>query len=179
MINKHLKTLSQKEVESVIIKVANNHANKHFGSYQSDDIIQQASMICWQKLPEFQIKRAKDKNNEAQSLENWLNKVVSNRLKNFYRDHYQNKRKLFKSDKSEYDLKKRESLLEPTNIHGVACFQSKDDLPDNLPLELLNSILPHLTNEDIDIIECLLNGEKVNSYYKKYLQKKVRDIIDE
>ncbi len=177
--NKHLKDLTDEEIQQVITKVANNHAGKSFGSYQSEDIVQQSLMICWQKLPEYQSKRAKEKHNTKQSLENWLNKVVSNRLKNFYRDNHQNKRKKFKTDKSDYDLKKRESLLEPASINEIYSFEAKDISYGGFSTELLTLILPKISYEEYDILESVLNGEKINSYYKKQLQRKVRSILSE
>ncbi len=164
--------LTKEEVEKIIIKVAKNHAGKTFGIYDHDDIYQQAATICWTKMKSFDFTKVKEKD-PAKALENWLNKVVSNRLKNFFRDHYQNKKKVFKQDDQEMDKVRRESLLSPVHIDNLNGELSYLDPADPEGREILALFANELDEEQIDVLEAIINGDNVNSYYKKRLQSTI------
>lgn len=175
-----MKTIKQKmkkdDIAKIIQKVAKNHANKHFSIYDHDDIMQQTAIICWQKLSDFDFKKVKEKD-PSKALENWLNKVASNRLKNFFRDNYQNKKKVFKNDFQESDKLKRESLLSPLYLGGTTIDLGKLDVENIYVKEILNNISDMLEEEYLDVLEALLNGERINSYYKKRLQNNIETIL--
>lgn len=157
--------------------MAENHKNKEFGIFDQDDIKQQTRLICWQKVNEFDFTRRKAKNAE-QALENWLNRVVSNRLKNLYRDNVKGYNKQFKSDCGEIDKKKRESLLNPASLSDIIedGFYDIDNLENK---EVVDMIINNLTAENIDILDAMFSGENIGSYYKKKLFENIRVILDD
>lgn len=160
--------LSYEQVINVITKVVQNHKNKTFGNYTSEDIMQQAWIIILEKLPAFDSSKSKDKNIEK-GLENWLNTVVSNRLHNFYRDKY-----LVHKNKDK-------NLISPLSINAsntdfLAVFYNQDNHESN---EMIDKIISQLDIFMLEILESLLSGENLCFYYRNRLYNKIKEISDE
>lgn len=160
-----IKGLTKEDIYAIIEKVVKNHANKAFDLYDSDDIQQQTWQILLKQLPGFDLKKIKKTNNIAQALENWLNKVASSRLKNFYRD------------KSVVPKKN----IQTTNIDVYQCpddFQANHDLLSGLELEdNLDILISELDEEELDILDCLLSGENIGPYYKNKLITRIKEVF--
>ena len=111
-------------------------------------------------------------------MENWLNSVVSNRLKNFYRDNWQAQQRVSKFDTDLFVAEKRKSLKNPVNI---------DDIDPNLIIQeefkadynKFKKIVTYLDSEMFDILDSLLSGEKVQCYYKNKLINRIEEIMTE
>ena len=74
------KNMTEQEVMSIMTLVINRTAPKYtFYGYEVDDIKQEAFMICADALERYE---------EGRPLENFLAVHLSNRLKNFVRDHH-------------------------------------------------------------------------------------------
>ena len=154
--------MSKEEIYEVITKVAKNHCKKKFAYLTEDDIENKAWEIALKQLPEFVVSKGKAKN-PAKSLEHWLNAVVSNRLKNYYRD--------------EFEVKNKSQIVSPVSLDTTM------DTPDlNIGFvdiynsEFWNLIIRNLSDNYLDILEAILSGEKVNTYYKNKLQTKIKVI---
>lgn len=165
--------LTKEEIYEVISAVAKNHKNKSFECYTPDDIEQEVWVIALQKLPEFELDRTKQ-TNLKKSLEHWLNKVVSNRLSNFYRDkwtvpnkeHIKNSQTLFNP---EIDVQYLEKICnQDSNIFNNLILQENWQL-----------ILKNLNEVYFDILDSILNGEDVTPYYKIKLLSKIKTILEE
>jgi hypothetical protein len=163
--------LSQNDIYDVIDKVAKNHRNKSFSCYTTDDIEQQVWVIALEKLDEFDQSRCKE-SNVKKALEHWLNTVISNRLSNFYRDKYLVLCKISKHLNN--------------NINSPLSLDSKMVKLNNglIDLEILKNesweiILSSLDDIYNDILESILSGETVSSYYKIKLFNKIKFIWDE
>lgn len=171
--------LIQSQVIDICTKVAKNHNNKSFSYFESDDIEQQAWIIILDKIGEFDPSKGTT-NNIEQSLENWLNTIVSRRLSNFYRDKFKVPQKQLKSDKSEYDQVKRQNLMKPLDISYVSDVSENNDIVSRLvDGELWQTIIAQLSPEYLDILDSILSGEKINCYYKNKLIIQIKNIMDE
>jgi hypothetical protein len=179
MNNKITNLLTQKEITEIVQKVAENHKHKVFGSFTEDDIYQQACLICVSKIPEFCIQKQNVKK-PKQALENFLNKVVSNRLKNFFRDHEGIHYKTYKSDKSPHDKQRRINLLNPIDVHTTNDKNLKNSFEENFEsLDLLEFITKRLDEEHIEILESILSGDNINSFHKSRLCEEVKNILQD
>ena len=161
--------MTQEQIYQVIQKVAKNHRNKSFGYFTEEDIEQEAWIIALKKLPQFEEQKGKHKD-VAKSLEHWLNKVVSSRLKNLYRDEFIVPQRLH-TDKSN-------NLVSPMNFDDVG---ERQDLSDFFSVlenkELWEFIIKELNDYDIDILDSILSGENIGSYYKSKIVNKIKKIL--
>lgn len=166
--------LPENKIIAVIDKVAHFYKNKGFLYFDSVDIEQQAKLICWNKINEFDPRRKKIDNIE-EALEHWLNRIVSNRLKNLYRDHVGIVHRDFKRD-TEFTKECRINLLNPVNI--AESYNLCDiDLNSTEFKELLQIIVDNIDHELFDVLEALLSGENIGDYYKKKLFIEVTKIL--
>lgn len=157
--------LDKKTINEIIAKVARNHISKAFDYYEQEDIEQEVWVIALQKLGDFDFEKSTVVD-EAQALERFLNTVVSNRLKNLYRDKHvvpskgntSNFCTPFGIDDLSFDLVIKKSFDGATNEIGIL---------------ILNNIEPH----EFIILEALLSGERIPSYYKSKLKKAVKKIL--
>jgi len=170
--------LTEEQVIDIVSKVANNHKNKHFGYFTSEDIIQEVWAIALDRLKEFDYNRGKESNIEK-ALEHFLNNVIARRLSNLYRDHYVVPQRQLKSDKSDYDQVKRINLMHPVNISDL----SEESIGSFIEYTFDNDhwyyIIHHLSEENIDILDALLSAEKVSCYYKNSLLRSINGLINE
>ena len=161
--------MSEEEVTSIILKVAQKLAPKYvFASYDIEDIEQEAFILGIDGLKRY---------NSDKPLENFLYSHVNNRLKNFKRDNYY--RQDHGSAQKIQDRKK--NLLEPIDIDCLYSISTKDStvtdahireitelidkkLPSHLRRDYLklrnNSPLPKSRKANvIKVIEDIINGE--------------------
>ena len=140
----------------MITKVAANHRNKTFGHYLEEDIEQEVWIIALEKLPDFVPNRGTQKD-VKRSFEYWLNAVISNRLKNLYRDRFVVPNKYIKN------------MIDLLDVNDIKQHVFGND---NFIKLLVNS----LTNLEHEVLESLLCGEIVSSYYKVRILRKVKDL---
>lgn len=169
--------LSDQQIINIIDRVASFHKNKVFLHFDSNDIEQQVRLTCWQKINGFDPSRRKNNNKIEQALENWLNRIVSNRLKNLYRDHVKIVQKDFKKD-DEFSKQKRQNLLMPVSLsEGIdICGIDSNNIEFQ---ELLGIIVDNIDHELFDILEALLSGEIIGDYYKKRLFQAITKVLQD
>ena len=164
-------TISQAEIYEVIGRVAKNHRNKCFGSYTKQDIEQEVWIIALEVLPKFEMDKGTQKD-PKRALEYWLNKVMTNKLKNLYRDKFIVPQRLHKEGCSN-------NLLSAINIDDVGEVISKDNLENIVGSEDLSAkIIDQLSDSDLEILDSLLSGENIPSYYKTKLLRKIKDVVN-
>lgn len=162
--------LTEVEIQEVILKVAHNHKNKDFGYFTEEDIIQEASIIALEQLPNFVDTRAAHGKDTKKALESWLNVVLSTRLSNLYRDKFIVPQRDSKKRKSHNPS--RRQLFNP----GV--FDASLDFPDTtfdfqFTDELLEVLKSNMTTEELVVLECEINGEILPQYYRNKLKRKI------
>lgn len=172
-----IKGLEEGDIINIINKVAKNHSAKAFSYYTEEDIEQEVWIITLKALKGFKPKRAKA-DGVGQALENWLNIVVSRRLKNFYRDNYVVPQKRLNSDKSEFTSQKRKFLMHPISLgeadeNNFLGAKSELIIEDNKFLELLVKELDFFL---YDTLETILSGESINCYYKNKLYQIIKKV---
>jgi hypothetical protein len=172
--------ISQSEIHEIIEKIVKLHQNKAFDVFDADDIGQQVRIICISKLNKFDISKVKNNNNIKQALENWLNTITSNSLKNFYRDNYGNKFKAHK-DESEYEFFKRGNLASPLSIHKdeFDCDPEYYDKDMTGVSEDIVFIYDNLDDLYSEILDSVLAGDDVPGYYKTRLIREISKIMRE
>lgn len=168
--------LNKQQIEQIVNKVAENHKNKSFDCHDSDDIIQEVWYIALKALPSFDINKIKINNNIEQALENWLNTVVSRRLANFYRDSYSIKQKAKRDDVTAFDTQKRINLNNPIELSLLTTIDIEDKKNYHSITELYK-ILKDLTAEDYEILDSILSGQKINTYFKNKLIGKIKELL--
>jgi DNA-directed RNA polymerase specialized sigma24 family protein len=161
--------MTQEQIHQVIQKVAKNHRNKSFGYFTEEDIEQEVWIIALKKISRFEEQKGKHKD-PMKSLEHWLNKVVSTRLKNLYRDEFVVPQRLHTA--------KSNNLISPMNFDDVGELQDLSDFFSSLEnKELWLLIIKDLNDYDIDILDAILSGENIGSYYKSKIINKIRKIL--
>lgn len=163
--------MTHEEQILVIQKVAQNHRNKCFGFFTKEDIEQEVWIIALQKKSEFKPTRGKQKD-ELKSFEHWLNRVVSNRLKNLYRDKYVVPQQLHKE--------KPNNLLSPVSLDKVE--EKSRSINLNFLIEnkeIQKYLMDNLDHLDLLVFDALLSGETITSYYKTKLYNKITSLLNE
>ena len=165
------------DVINIIEYVANVHKNKKFGFMTEDDIASQVRLICLQQL-KFYDKTKAIGIDTKKNLEKWLNKIIKNRLKNFYRDnclsvnkdHSDSRRKLAKSANSHPDknISFDKNSIVPARAEDEAQYT-----------ELQGYVFSRLNVELQEIYKSCLGQEAVTSYYKNKLEERMLEIIQE
>lgn len=169
--------LNEEDLFLVIDKVAKNHQNKTFDYHIPDDIYQKVWEICLEKLPLFEYDRGLYKD-PLKCLEHWLNTVVARRLSNYKRDTFDVKQKARKSDVSAYEKEVRKSLAYPTELNSITeNFAGQED-ENILYREYLLFVIKSLDDKEITLLDSLLSGENIPSYYKTQLLKKMKDLYN-
>ena len=177
-INKNNKEkISYEEVVSIIETIAKTHRGKKFGFMTEEDIESQARLICIQQLQFFDQAKEADKTH-AKSLERWLNKIVKNRLKNFYRDHCLSVNE--KHSSARQSLSKSASSLPDKNESNDKNSVCVSNIHSEVEYsELQEYILKKLDSSYLEIYNACLNDEAVTPYYKNKLLLKINEIITE
>lgn len=154
-------------LNEVITKVAANHRNKGFDIYSAQDIEQEVWIIALKQIGEFDLKKCKCKD-IRQSLEHWLNTIVSRRLINLHRD--------------EFLIKKRNKNKElvPTLSISSANIDIDELIEHNYDnIDFWDIINQHLTPDELDVLDSVLSNENINSYYKVKLKNKLKEIFQD
>lgn len=159
--------LDKQVIHEIIARVAKNHTAKAFDGYAPEDIEQEAWVIALKNIENFDFKKSKV-SDEAKGLEHFLNIVVSSRLKNLYRD--------------EHTVPSRgnsNNFCTPLGIDDLPLDSMLTECFDNFNNEIAQLILSKLDKVDLIILESVLSGERVPSYYKSKLKKSVSKLLEE
>lgn len=177
-----IKGISEKKLIEVIDKVANNHKNKAFAHFTQDDMKQIVWEIVLTKLKDFSMDKSHTDNVEK-ALENWLNKVMSRQLINFYRNNFLVPTQQNSREKNPARTASCTSLFAPANINNV--LRNEDEHSESLcyrfseDIECWDFIVSRLDTYQLDVLDSLLSGEEVNPYYKSKLLKEIKVIVKE
>ena len=171
------KFLSEEEVIEVIDNVARKQSTKPHGVHGIEDLRQHVKLLCWKVLPDFDPVKQKKKGNASQALENWLSRIAKNRLINLYRDTTGSINRKFKKD-TEFTYQHRKGLMEPIPIDKVTdeptvAFEDTIDFKTNF-----EKIKNELSQENLDILDAVLSGEKIPAYYRKKLLLQIQEILN-
>lgn len=162
----------------IIEKIAKSRKTKdYFAYYTPEDIYQEVWLLCLEALPRYEKKLGE--------LEHFLNKHISNRLKNLKRDKY------FRIDNntSKELLNTRINLVNAipigdNNLSGIRkIFISDDDNRDPIDYiiekELKEYIYEKLSIEYRHLFKILINGQKINKNNLQKLRHEVLMILKE
>lgn len=177
-INKNKKDrISYEDVIEVIDLIAKTHRGKKFGFMTEEDIESQVRLICVQQIKFFDVTKESDVTHKK-SLERWLNKIVKNRLKNFYRDHCLSVNKKHASSRQSLS---RSAASDPDNSSPVDrnAVQKSNILESIEYEELRDFVLLNLDDSQRQIYEACINDEAVTPYYKNKLIFRVLELIKE
>lgn len=167
--------MTEQEILEIIDRVARKQSTKPHGIYSVEDLQQFSRMVCWTKLHQFDFSRGKTKD-IPKALENWLSKVVKNRLVNLHRDTSKEFDKPFKNDINECQLQIRNNLLRPLSLEILSESDAAKEYDfDNV--HTLRNITRHLDDEHIEILDCYLSGFAIPAYYRNKLLKKIKVIV--
>jgi hypothetical protein len=168
--------ISRDEVLSLVEKIAQTHMGKTFAYMTVEDIASQARLICMQQLKFYEPEKGIGWD-DINSLERWLNRVVKNRLKNFYRDHCGSLNEQHKKARVSLSAKARNSK-DDTVLYEPAT--GKNETENSVVFgELKDFVEARLSEEGLEIYRACLSEEPVNSYYKNKLRLEITQIMGE
>lgn len=163
--------MTHEEKMEIIQKVAKNHRNKEFGYFTKEDIEGEVWLIALKQMHKFDSTRGKH-TNEKKSFEHWLNAVIAKRLKNLYRDTYVVPQRLHKGQPN--------NLLNPIHIDSIQENSHTINFHDIIEnKEIWNYLMLHLNDCDLEVLDSLLSGENIPSYYKLKLANKVKELLND
>lgn len=169
--------ITEEDIINVIGYVSRMHRGKKFAYFTEDDIESQAKLICLQQIKHYEPEKSAG-SSPLNSLERWLNRVVKNRLSNYYRDNYTSVNE--KHKESRVNLA---NCLEFDSINATnetSAYISGDLQLKSLEYgELVDFIEDRLPEQLKDVYHDCLNNENVSSYYRGKLLKEVQDIMIE
>lgn len=169
--------ISYDEVINIIEMIARTHRAKKFGFMTEDDIESQVRLICIQQLKFFDLSKEADVTHHK-SLERWLNKIVKNRLKNFYRDHCLSVNE--KHSSARQSLSRSASSLPDKNQSFDSNSVQKSTVYEDVEYEELKIfIIKNLDESYVEIYNACINDEAVTPYYKNKLLIKISEIMKE
>lgn len=176
-INKNnKKKISYEEVIDIIEAIAKTHRSKKFGFMTEEDIESQVRLICVQQIKFFDITKESDITHQK-SLERWLNKIVKNRLKNFYRDHCGSLNEQHKKARVSLSAKARNTKDDAVSYEPST---GKNETENSVVFgELKDFVESRLSEEGLEIYRACLSEEPVNSYYKNKLRVEISQIMEE
>lgn len=170
-MNLKIPNLSKEDVYSIIDKVAKNHQRKTFNYYTTEDMYGIVWEIALEKISDFDLKKSKNLTDVKKSLEHWLNCIIANKLTNLYRDEYLVRRGLRSG--------KTTNAIDPLSLYDVEVNLEDTDIMTFInDKDLWNKICYQLDEMDLEIIETLMSGESIASYYRLKLFKKIRKILN-
>lgn len=159
------KNMTEAEVTSVILKVAERLAHKYsFSFYEKEDIIQEAWLIADKAMEDY---------DESRPLENYLAVCLSNRLKTFVRDN------------GYIHNEGKQRLLNPVDISSVNSNYEKNmwvqfspdvEMDIEAILRLIDQHLPVHLRMDYIRMKC---GVSVPKFKKKKVQEVILGILEE
>ena len=160
-----------------IDKVANIHKHKIFGYMTQEDIYAQATLICIKQLKFYKSEKGKSLD-ELNCLERWLNHIVKNRLKNFYRDNCCSSDKETKKARSKLAASATPNDPDKDNLEKLV--QKNCDIQSNCEFtELSDFIENNLSDSLKEIYKSCLKADPVSTYYKNKLKIRMKDLIKE
>ena len=168
--------INYEQLLELIDKIAQMHRTKSFSYFSEEDIESQVKLICIQQLIYYEPHKGLGVT-VINSIERWLNKVVKNRLANYYRDNY--------SSVNERHKKTRASLNNCIDIDLVHATDFKSNVEHFDPtynlryIEFKDFVESRLNEELLDIYHACLDDENVSSYYKSKLNQQMSKIVDE
>jgi len=141
----------------IIKKIATNRQNNTFAYFTKDDIYQEIWILCIEALSSYNAKKG--------NLENFLNKHVSNRLKNLKRDKYFN-------PSHDENSKTRINLINALSIYEITFSeqdvqlmsinnQCVDPIQNIILYETIDNIISKLPKEYITYFYSLINLQKI------------------
>ena len=166
------------EMIEVIGKIQRMHRNKSFSYFSEEDIESQVALICIQQIKYYEPSKAAG-SNTINSIERWLNRVVKNRLSNYYRDNYSSVNENHKKTRANLnnciDISSIESILKQNSS------SSNEDQPisDIVFNEFKDFVESKLSKDVLDIYYACLDDENVSSYYKTKLSKELDVVFNE
>lgn len=170
------KYITESDVMEVIEEVALKCSTRPHSIYGIDDLKQHVRILCWQKLPEFDLSKKKT-NKAKQALMNWLSNIAHKRLINLHRDMMGAAHKTFKKD-TDFSKIQRKNLMEPVSLEESDEVNSITYDVSYIDISLLNIISSELSDEYIEILDRLLSGLKIPSYYRRKLECAVNEVIN-
>jgi len=169
--------VTEEDVINVIGYVSRMHRGKKFAYFTEDDIESQARLICLQQIKHYEPEKSAG-SSPLNSLERWLNRVVKNRLSNYYRDNYTSVNE--KHKESRVNLANCLELGSINTTNETSAYIKGDVQLKSLEYgELVDFIENSLSDQLKDVYHDCLNDENVSSYYKGKLLKEIQDIMAE
>ena len=167
-------SVSKEDIIDLIDKISSMHRNKKFGYFSEEDIQSQVVLICLQQIIYYEPEKAVG-TSSINSLERWLNRVVKNRLANYYRDNY--------SSVNEKHKKTRLNLNNCLDISQFNFDEDKFEKPNptyQLELDEYKKFIEDRLTDDLkEIYNACLDDENVSSYYKSKLGNEIAKINEE
>ena len=168
--------ISREEVLSLVEKIAQTHMTKTFAYMTVEDIASQTRLICMQQLKFYEPEKGAGWD-DINSLERWLNRVVKNRLKNFYRDHCGSLNEQHKKARVSLSAKARNTKEDAIAYEPAT---GKNETENSVVFaELKDFMESRLSEEGLEIYRACLSEEPVNSYYKNKLRIEISQIMQE
>ena len=160
------------------------HQGKVFGYFDSVDIAQEVRLLCYRKLDAYRGDRSRV-TDYYKGLEHWLNRVVTNGLRNLYRDNMGGAIKHYKND-SEIDVEKRAALAGAVSLEesyyynaDAAVFKGEPE-PDDDMRRAAAYVASRLDDHGKIIMAAIGSGcETVGQHYRGRLMEALKVINDE
>jgi len=169
--------VTEEDIVNVIEYVSKMHRGKKFAYFTEDDIESQAKLICLQQIKHYEPEKGIG-TSPINSLERWLNRVIKNRLANYYRDNYTSVNE--KHKESRVNLANCLELDSINTTNETSAYIKGDIQLKSLEYgELVDFIESNLSEQLKDVYHDCLNDENVSSYYKGKLLKEIQDIMVE
>lgn len=173
--------IEMKDIIEVITFVSKIHMNKKFGYFEAEDIQGEVWIICLNQINQYNF-TITDKYYPMKHLEKWLNRVVKNRLMNFYRDRYSSVNEKLKIsrfniihhlplDVVDVEREKNFCSFNESKIDNLIFQEFYDYLTDNLNDEFLSIFLDMLSDENVSSYYRVKLREQVESLYSQWLEK--------
>jgi DNA-directed RNA polymerase specialized sigma24 family protein len=157
--------MTESAVLKIIDKVAKKHCWRKFGYMAYTDLYQHASMFCVDKIARFDFEKANPTNSGDinKALENWLSRILSNQMKNFYRDNVDKRVHREDGEKittiiqnHQLDLVDREEPIDPYHHENMTEQKEK--------LFLLSC---ELSDELFEVFDGMLSGDHVPLQFRE------------
>ena len=169
--------LTYDNIIETIDKVSNIHKHKTFGYMTQDDIYAQSTLICIKQLKFYKTEKGRAAD-ELNSLERWLNHIVKNRLKNFYRDNCCSSDKETKKARIRLSASAISNDADKDNLEKLV--QVKCDIHTNCEFTELSLFIDNNIPENLkEIYKSCLKADPVSTYYKNKLKSHVDSLIKE
>lgn len=170
----------------IIAKIAKNRRGQKFAYYEGVDVEQEVWVFCLQALERYDQSKATPDISVEKQIEHFLNKHVTNRLKNLMRDKY------FRPESDESctgHARIRMNLINALpidtcdiNRNGTvlgSANQNYDPVSFFIVEEIKELIFLKLSNDLIEPFIDLLGGNKLKKTFEIRLQQEIAEILQE